>query len=313
MVSEHPIVIEHTLVQHPQFRMIWTKIEEIHSLWRDQNLKKILRLHGVSGVGKTSLLHAYRDTHPRYNVQDRTVIPVLYTDLPAHPTPTSITAQLLNALGDPGFNTGTLNLRLKRLFHLIRECGVELILVDEVHHIMDRGQVRTHTAIADQFKNIIDHSEAAFVLSGAPRMKTLFQVNTQLRGRAMSGITLSPFDILDPSSLVAFKGVLASLALKMQIENFDLLLDDDSVKRFFYATDGVLRNLSNLLGQANRQLTTRRHLTLPVLQEAFHAVLWRPSSEEADPFARNFEFRRLVQCGEPYEPSILDGDNHDPI
>lgn len=306
-------IIEHTLVRHPQFREAWDKMHEIHQLWRNQRLKKCMRLYGVSGVGKTSLLQVYRNSYPRYNAVDRTIVPVIYAELPAQPTPASITARLLYSLGDPAFNQGTLNLRLNRLFKLITECGVELILIDEVQHILDRGQVRTHTAIADQLKTILDHSDAAFVLAGAPRLKTLFHINTQLRGRAMSTTTLSPFNIFESSSFFAFKGVLASFAQAMQLENASFLLEEDTISRIFYATDGILRNLSNLFGQTNRLLTSSRHLTMPILHQAFCSELWQPSSAEAAPFSKEFEFRRLTGVDEPYMPSTLDGDNHDPI
>lgn len=312
MENKIPPPLEHLIIEYPIYRKSWERIREVHTLLVDQGVKKCLPIYGVSGVGKTSLLLAYRAAYEKYDVPGGTIVPALYATLPSKPTSAGLIASLLKGIGDPAYDQGPLKQCKKRLHKLIKDCRVEIILLDEVQHLLDRGRLKTHTAIADLIKEIIDESNAAFILAGAPRSRTLFQVNTQLRGRASGSIFLRPFDIEDTESARHFVEILNHFVGAMQIKNPDFLLDLDLLRRLFCATDGVLRNISKLLGCAQRLLDKDRILTMPILQRAFRDEIWSASEEPSNPFSKGFQFRRLTQPGEPFEASELDGDNHDP-
>jgi hypothetical protein len=52
--------------------------------------------------------------------------------------PDVINFLLLQCLGDPAYDKGTIGSKTIRLFNLLKDCQTELILLDELNHLFDR-------------------------------------------------------------------------------------------------------------------------------------------------------------------------------
>lgn len=308
--------IDNCVVQHDEYNLVTSMITDCHQSYLDGDTPRNLRVEGVSGVGKSTVLKEYAARHGRYDTDEGTIVPVLYVALPSRPSEMAIYTSMLHALGDPFAYRGRTPERRLRLVKLINGCKVETLLIDEIHHLLDRGKLKTHTANADALKMLIEDLERPVVLAGAPRCFELFRINTQLRGRFKTVKHISPFSVATEENAAKLKKLARTLVKEAGFNNANFFDDDENLHRLFYATDGILRNLAELLGNAYRISERQRstELAMPYLHDAFQ--LWvggagnKNESINPNPFKKIFSPRRLILPNELYEPSALDGDNH---
>jgi hypothetical protein len=306
------MTLDDHIIRHPDFENIIAQIVDCHESKKNGRKAKNLKIMGVSGVGKTSLLKSYVSCHPRYDDFDRTIIPVLYVVVPSRPSESALYAAILLALGDPFPSKGKLAEQKYRIFTFLEKCRVELIILDEIQHFLDRGKLATHAAVADCLKVLVETSNIPTIFSGAPRGLVLFKVNTQLRGRFKTTAVLSPFSTFTPKKLSRFSKLVKALMKNTDFENVDFFDNPDFLNRLFYATDGILRNVADLLGDAaeNTKKANIFSLSIPILERIFDTWLAGEKYRSINPFRKSAEPRRLTMKGEPFEPSELDGDNH---
>jgi hypothetical protein len=89
------------------------------------------------------------------------------------------------------------------------------------------------------------------------------------------------------------------------------LISDAVVERFFYATDGIYRNLVDLIDGVALLKEDGGVVDKKVLSQAYRETIHASASGGNDPFGDEFDFRRLTEVNEPYFPSPIDGDNHE--
>jgi hypothetical protein len=80
-------------------------------------------------VGKTSVVDHYRRLHPPRETDTANCQPVLKVTLQPDARPKGIAADLLLALGDPAWSSGTVESLTNRAARLLKHCGVELIVL----------------------------------------------------------------------------------------------------------------------------------------------------------------------------------------
>ncbi|MBV8660438.1 MAG: TniB family NTP-binding protein [Burkholderiales bacterium] len=297
------------LAAHQQFKDLVTKLDTVfRSASSDQ--PRMLRLVGVSGVGKSVLLKEYARLRPPQELEDGWRIPVLYTSLPAHPTEKTLLAGMLRALGDPEPTYGTATQQRLRLLKGLAATGTQLLIVDEVQHFVKQMYKSTRIAdAADTFKTLTNEYRGGLVLSGAPSSRILFQLNSQLRSRMPCEIRLRPFRWDDDTSRSMFLAVLKR-QFPLGFENDDYLLTADAAHRVWYATDGVLRAMSQFVRALQDLAPFEKALSRDLLGEAFRAAIWAEPPAPRDPFGEQFTWTRLNLPGEPYAIDPKEGDNH---
>lgn len=314
--KEIKMSIDSNLIKHASYKIALEAIELCHESHRRGIKPKNLLILGVSGVGKSTLLKTYRDRYDRYDLDELTIVPVLYICLPSSPVDSAIYGELLSVLGDAFPFKGKVSDQRSRIIKLCKKCRVELLIIDEVHHFLDRGRLRTHVKSADTFKVLIEAIELPIVLAGAPRSHELFRTNNQIRGRFKTKKSLPPFSIFTDQSKSTFKNLMKAMLRNSTFKNIDFFADEQKLIRLFYATDGVLRNVADLmcLAEEAAQKEKTSVLSFRLLQTSFESWILsdlRFKNEiHPNPFAKGFSERRLTLPNEMYEPTELDGDNH---
>ena len=181
-------------------------------------------------------------------------------------------------LGDPAANRGTLWSMNSRLVHFIRTCEVQMIILDDFHHLIDKETNRVLGKVSDWLKVLIKETNIPFLVVGVEgTVKRILDTNAQLSRLFAIRETLHPFrwDIQNPETIkefmtfVAFAERLIGVRLTEEIEREDLLY------RMYYATDGIVGNVMNLLRYAVALAQQREAnvLTLEVLTAAFNMRL----------------------------------------
>jgi hypothetical protein len=233
-----------------------------------------MSLEGATGAGKTRLAKSYLNQHPPYETEQGIMRPVFYMVTPAETTVKGLAEQMLFALGDPAAHKGTGTQMDSRLDHLIGACGVDLIILDDFHHLLNISTERRLKAVSDWLKVRIKNTGKTFLIVGIEgEIAKVLTYSPQLARLFAARTTLEPFpwDPTQPDPIVEFDLFvrLAESALNIQlptsVPRIELLY------RLHYATAGLVGNIVTLLRYtallAEEQVI--QAVTLPLLANAF--------------------------------------------
>jgi hypothetical protein len=262
------------LIRYPRFNKLLNNIQLCREMSKTAGEPQCIILEGVPGAGKSTLVKSYAASCSRYETPSGTKVPVFYAETPSPVTVKGMAAKLLQVLGDPAANHGTLWSMNSRLIHFIQTCEVQMIILDDFHHLIDKETNRVLGKVSDWLKVLIKETNIPFLVVGVEgTVRRILAANAQLSRLFAIRETLHPFqwDARNPETIkefmtfVAFAERLIGVRLTEEIEREDLLY------RIYYATDGVVGNVMNLLRYAVA-LTQHREediLTLEVLTQAF--------------------------------------------
>ena len=291
-------------IPFPAFVSAVGAIEANLRLFRETGVARHMIVVGEPGTGKTSLCRWLTHQHPMRVLPERNLVEVLVVPVPPTATVRGITAAMLEALGDPYPDKGTVTGKTERVKKLCRTCGVEMLLFDEAQHFHDRGGSVTHYMVGDWLKNLIDGLNVPSVLLGLPRLGNLFQINDQLRRRFSSRCNLalgkSRTLSIETECLQLFRSLVSLIDFPVSAHPYSA---QDMGTRLYYCSDGRIAYIKKLLFAALRhalELEVDR-IDAPLLERAFTEEIWWEGVGKLNPFHPDFEFRRLDRGGEPFQ------------
>ena len=121
---------------HARFSTAMYRIADLHQRRRTHGMGGGLLISGPSGAGKSTIVRAYSAAFPRVHEAERTHIPVLLVTVPSSPTSKSLAGAILEALGRKNAHRGTAPEKTTWLHEFFTRCGVEMLLLDEFHHLL---------------------------------------------------------------------------------------------------------------------------------------------------------------------------------
>lgn len=295
-------------VPHPNWIEAREEIFDLHALRRARQEGSGILIIGESGVGKSALLESIELAFPRREESDRTVVPCLLTKVPPRPTIRSTAREFLRSLGDPLASAGKEDAgELKtRLVTQLQGCRTELILVDEVGHLISGRRNDSVEHLGNFLKTVADESRAPLVLAGLPESEELRRANPAIRRRFSASIelTVASLDVEKPN-LRAFRSVLKSVESHLPLPAGSNLKALNTARRLLFATEGRMGPLMALLQRAVRICRRGNHscISHDVLALAFTRQLWRAAPTDRNPFHSTFNWKRLIGAHEPFEPA----------
>ncbi|MFA7637726.1 MAG: TniB family NTP-binding protein [Parvibaculum sp.] len=212
-----------------------------------------LPLIAPSGSGKSRIINAYmkkvlKEQHPPG------ISPVLVVELSANVTVKGFYADVLKAFGDPNAAKGTQQQLEMRTQAFIRKCGVELLIVDEVHHLISTETNKVRWDVAELFKGILNNKSCCLVLSGVENATVLFKSNAQLARRCIGPVSLSPLDMQNSTEREMFLGFIGQLDDRMfrakVTDERNGLLEGDMPACLYEVSEGSLGIVSQITYQA---------------------------------------------------------------
>jgi DNA transposition AAA+ family ATPase len=302
-VEERIELAENLFINHPSFERCFKKIEECHQYSKISAEPQCLLITGEEpGVGKTTLCKKYSALYPRVELDEKTKITTLVESIPIPATCKSLVSTLLTAIGDPLPDKGSTHVQTKRLFKLIKECEVEIIILDEFQHVIDRDSNRVLHEVSDWLKQLITRTERPVVLVGLPQSVKILEANSQLRRRFTRRDELRNFKWL--KTLKADKSQTDGEKVKKDSKDYDYriflkVVDDDLpmaeashlagrliARRMWEATHGnvdrTMKLVSCATGLALR--SGEEKITLPFLEAAYEKLFAGDANE--NPFAQ---------------------------
>ncbi len=277
------------LIRYPRFKSLHNDIRECQEMSQLANEPQCMSLEGVTGAGKSTLMQDCAALFPRIEQSGGTRIPIFYVETPSPVTVKGMAATLLTHLGDPAAHYGTLWAMNFRLIRLMVDCQVELVILDDFHHLIDQETDRILEQVSDWLKVLIKETRIPFLVVGIEgKVERILEANAQLSRLFAVRQTLKPFrcDPSDETSIQEFGRFVQhaeqaiGVPLPVTISRLELL------HRLHYATEGVVGNLMNLLRYAT--LLTRQYdqesITLSTLANAFDKRLAKHLKKKSNPF-----------------------------
>ena len=229
-----------------------------HGRLQPGGAKRCVLLTGPSQSGKSTILKPYAAKLNTEEALAANRIPVLHVDLKPAITTKGLAQNILDAIGRHGFTTGSQNgsesVLLSRVDRLLAAAGVELLVLDEFHHIQNIESRKTAWLVAETIKLFLIEGKCPVVLSGIERAKTPFLENRQLSQRAEPVIELHRLsvEVQEDRALFAefLKAYVAEVEIVSCLTNVRRLLDAETAACIHEVSQGVLGAACNLIKAA---------------------------------------------------------------
>jgi hypothetical protein len=230
---------------------------------------------GATGVGKTTLVRSYAAAFPRYEVQTGSRSPVLYLETPHPITVKGMTSALLDALGDPLAFRGTQPEMNARLQNFLADCEVQLVILDDFHHLIDKQTNRILRDVSEWLKVLIKNTGIVYLVVGIEgEVERILNANKQL-SRLFVREYMLPFrwQPHDSDSISDFARLISYVEMVLDVKLTEAEPMPVLLYRIHLATGGIMSNIMNLFRQA-RRLQQRRDqegesLSLALLADAY--------------------------------------------
>ncbi len=296
--------IDRAVIQYPRLGALHNDIRTCQRLSRETGEPQCMALSGLPGAGKTTLATWYTAAFPRVRVEGTLRIPVLYIETPSPATVKSVASRMLRELGDPVHARGTLWSMNGRLIDYIKECEVTLVILDDLHHLIDRETNQVLMQVSEWLKVLIKETAVPFLtISIEGAADEILRANDQLSRLFPVRETLRPFrwDTADADAITEFSQFVAFAERSVAMEIDRATPRIDALCRMHYATHGVVAYIMTLLRYAALQAQGRGHGTIemPDLEYAFAERLAKHVRREHNPFTHPRE--RFV--APPEEPT----------
>lgn len=274
-------------VRYPRFKELHKEIQRCQELSKVSLEPQCMSLEGESGTGKSTLVKDYANMFPRYETESGIAIPVFYAEIPSPATVKGTASGLLEQLGDPGANKGTLWSMNSRLVGLFNSCCVELVILDEFSNLIDTETNHIMNTVSDWLKMLIKQSGVPFLVVGITgKVSRILQANNQLSRLFACREKLEPFSWNDTISInefsmfVQYAEKAVELSLTTHVPKVEMLY------RIYYATDGVVGNIMNLVRYAGLSATENKHNTIDLidLSDAFRQRISDYLPNKTNPF-----------------------------
>lgn len=284
--EERMRLVEQIYISYPRLDEIMHRIEHCHQFSKISAEPENMLIRGETGAGKTTIYKRYEQQFQRYETENGTTVPVLSATIPVPATVKSLVTKLLLNLGDPLAEKGTVVNQTVRIKRLMETCGVELIILDEFQHFIDRDSLKILKTVADWLKDLLNETRIPIVLIGMPNCDDILEANTQLKRRFSVRESLEPFGWNTHQQQQDFRKFLRIVDTKLPLAKRSNLADQEMAYRFFCATNGVVANVMQIVRRAaavaiERSLET---LDLAILAETYKDRLATNNPKMKNPF-----------------------------
>lgn len=242
--------VKKIIIDHPNYKAIYERIKETHLLSVGSTQPDGVFLSGLTGVGKSTLLIDYAESYPRKRIKGSTIVPILYFKVPVGATPKSVASQALYDLGDPNFEKGTLVQMTARLLNFVRACKVEMIIIDEFQHLIDRETSNILKNASDWVKTFMEEAGIPVVICGMPESKKIFEWSSQIDRRFCIRHRLEAFNYDSKEAQIEFRAFLKGVDKELPFAGTSNLTDPQISEKFYYATNGVPFFIMKILEEA---------------------------------------------------------------
>ena len=277
---------ENRISKHADYKIIMSTVDKLQ-IYKEHKPKALLVI-GPAGVGKTfmgaQLIIQYSQLYKSEKA-------VLYIDVSKHQNAGGIISELLDQLGAPKLRVKLVSEAQIELKILLKNLDTRLIIFDEVQDWLPKRGTTPTSKVYKFFKSFLNENKIPCLLLGTELSATLFSDDKQLKDRFLPTKALSPFDCKGEKRQLEFALILQGM-LDVHPRNTEKLnfitktINERGeteyrlikskkalLNRFCLATEGLMRRISNLLGECILQTSPSQEITEEVLAKAYRAII----------------------------------------
>lgn len=258
----------------PDLWALDAKIAKVRG-WRSIGQRRNFLLGGVSGMGKTTYLNSLAGQFLPIVEQERNFVPIIKIDAPvSNRTPKPLYERLILECGTQYLRTDREEHLLHKLILCLQQCGVELIIIDEVQHIVS-NDLRRHVL---EISNLVPGIP---IICASNHPLRWAEGDAEVQGRWNDFFGLEPYKGHRLRELLAFIELLLPFS-----ENAGLLKGAGSKERKAIGpapliekwTKGVLRDIIILIIDASAQAIQQNLpcLSIDLLTETWKGIQTQP-------------------------------------
>lgn len=282
-------LIESAFIMYPRLKKLEGMIEHCHQHSKISVEPWCMLISGWAGAGKTKLFQSYERRFPRGVTEGGIQIPVLSARIPQRPTVKSLVTILLYNLGDPLAEKGATIVQTLRLYHLLKECQVELIILDEFQHFVDWDSSKILRTVSDWLKNLIDESGVPVILIGMPYSDVVLNAvgNSQLKRRFSLRQSLDFFGWKTNDEKKDFRSFLKVVDEHLPLTKPSNFADLNTAYRFYCASNGVVAYVMKIVRRAACIAVDQaaEAVSLNMLEVAYDELIMPEDRRRKNPFS----------------------------
>jgi len=273
------------LIRYPRYKELHRAIGDCQRESSEASEPHCMSLEGVTGAGKSTLVRDYAAAFPRAHDDKGWISPVVYVVVPSPATIKTTGSAMLQELGDLTPFRGTTGSINNRIINLMMG-RVQLLILDEFHHLIDAKTQHVLVKVSEWLKYVIKEAGTSFLVVGIEgAVEKVLDSNPQLSRLFAVRETLRPFR-WDDEGQIEFSRFVQKVEVVTGVPLPAGTSRGELMRRIFYATDGVIAHVMNLMRDAATRARSKgmRELDLAVLFLAFEHALARYLKEKANPF-----------------------------
>ncbi len=287
-VAERLELVERVFIRYPRLKNLHARIDFCRTYSKIAAEPECMLITGQQGAGKTTLIDWYAGEFEIRELPEKRVIPILVVTVPSPATVKGLATEMLEAIGDPAADQGTVSTITLRLRKFLTDCGVELIILDEFQHFDDRNSKGVLKTISDWLKNLLNKTKVPIVLVGMPGCESVLDAkgNEQLKRRFSNRERIEPFRWQGPNEIQEFRQLLKKIDDELPLLQDSHLADSTTAFLIHTATDGVITYVMKLLREAARMAIERGFelIDLSLLAQAYELRLAKEFPKRPNPF-----------------------------
>lgn len=256
----------------PELRLLYDKISRIR-VYRSLGQQRNFLLGGPSGMGKTTCLDWMVFNNQPSVELERNHVPIVKIDAPvSNNSVTRILQQMILRCGKTYIKRDTESMLHDKVVLIFQQCGVEVVIVDEIQHLITHRMRRHLLEISNENRGI------PFICASCNPTEFI-QGDSEIAGRWNDYFPLNPYKGKDLEKMLSFVELLLPFTQHSHL-GFRRYKDggDGPAKFIEDRTGGILRDIMILITDATMLAIDRGepHLTTEIL-----AASWQNIQENA--------------------------------
>jgi len=272
------------VIKHPAYKRALESLRGfLDNAFTARGEARCALLSGPARCGKTTVaqvIEAEVKARFRSNVADgcktdaggdRVGPRTLFVQTPSKANEGSLAETILLAAGDPVGGRGTRAQKTMRVAKLLSDLRVELLVLDEFHHLVTSKNEEVAFEAAEWVKTLLNVGVCPILLVGIERARVVLDTNPQLQGRCWSRPVLSPFGWSSAQEQGSFRKLLNGFGNLLKMPMAQPLDSPEVAEAMHRATGGAIGDVALLLEKVLAVAAARNQsrITLDLLADAY--------------------------------------------